>query len=102
MKKRVKGIILAVAIAFAVGSMLFAVFFEPASAKGQSLNEPKNSYYLGEYNGLLAIFSLEESIPLQILDVRLDSLPERDIERIKNGIYSNDLGEIFSIIEDYE
>ncbi|MBQ7108024.1 MAG: hypothetical protein IJN95_02925 [Clostridia bacterium] len=102
MKKHAKSIVLAVAITLAVSSMLFAVFLEPAFAKEEIHKSSTVTYYLGEYNGYLAIFRSQESEPLQILDVRLDSLPERDISRIKSGIYSNDLGEIISVVEDYE
>ncbi len=102
MKKSVKVIILGFSIILAISGMIFAVLLEPAYAEEKTPNEQKLKYFLGEYNGNLAIFSVEESAPTEILDIRLDSLPERDIERIKNGIASNDLNEIISIIEDYE
>ena len=82
--------------------MVFAAFLEPAYAEEKPAKEQKYKYFLGEYNGNLAIFNREESVPTEILDIRLDSLPERDIERIKNGIESNDLNKIIKVIEDYE
>ncbi len=100
MKKSIKTIILCIAFAFAISSMIFTFFLEPAYAEEKTPKEQK--YFLGEYNGNLAIFSQKESSPIEILDIKLDSLPERDIKRIKNGIESNDLNEIISIIEDYE
>ncbi len=102
MKKSVKIIVLGIAIALTISSMSFTAFFEPAYAEEKAVKEQKLKYFLGEYNGNLAIFSLEKRHPIEILDIKLDSLPERDIERIKNGIESNDLNEIISIIEDYE
>lgn len=102
MKKNVKGIILGIAIVITISSMIFTFLLEPAYAEEKPANEQKLKYFLGEYNGNLAIFSTEETSPTEILDIRLDSLPERDIERIKNGIASDDLNEIISIIEDYE
>ena len=102
MKKSLKGIILGIGITLAISCIIFSAHLEPAFAEERTENEQKLKYFLGEYNGNLAIFNTEESLPTEILDIRLDSLPERDIKRIKNGIASNDLNEIIKVIEDYE
>ena len=102
MKNSLKGIILGIGIALAISCIIFSAHLEPAFAEERTENEQKLKYFLGEYNGNLAIFNTEESLPTEILDIILDSLPERDIKRIKNGIASNDLNEIIKVIEDYE
>ena len=103
MRIRIKGFILLIAIAMTLTALGLAAF----SASGVS-NTPSSSiqstdkYILGEFEGFLAIYKSSSKKPIEIIDVRVDSLPERDVERIKRGIYANSLSEIISLAEDYE
>ena len=86
MKNTVKAIILSVAIIFSVITILFSVFLSSAIAQDQTYKSQEVKYYVGEFEEKVAIFKTSEKNPIEILDVRLDSLPERDIEKIKSKI----------------
>lgn len=58
-------------------------------------------YTLGEYNGKLALFKRGYSMPVEIYDVYLSSLPDAERSKIKNGITAQSDEEILKIIEDY-
>lgn len=102
MSAKVKILMVSIAITLAATLFNFSAVSTPASTKNASYTESAKGYYLKDFNGMLAIFENGKNSPLEILDVELASLPERDIERIKKGIFAEDLNEIFSLAEDYE
>ncbi len=64
-------------------------------------NKHSPGYYLGEYDGKLAAFTTESDEPLQVFDVYLSSLPEDDIEKIREGVYAKDEQDLQRLIEDF-
>lgn len=74
----------------------------PTATINETHNTVIKSYILKDYNGMLAIFESGKETPIEVLDVNISSLPERDAEKIKNGIHADNLNEIFSFVEDYE
>ena len=70
--------------------------------KSTSYISVTKKYVLKDFNGRIAIFESTQNTPTEVLDVDLSSLPERDIERIKKGIFADSLSEIYSFAEDYE
>ena len=58
-------------------------------------------YTLGEYDGKLALFKRGYSMPVEIYDVYLSSLPVSEQGKIKEGISAESDDEILKIIEDY-
>lgn len=58
-------------------------------------------YTLSEYDGKLALFKRGYSMPVEIYDVYLSSLPDSEQSKIKDGISAESDDEILKIIEDY-
>lgn len=102
MSIRIKGTILFTVITLSIIVVCISLTTKPTLAENTTSEAVKTQYILSEFNGKLAIFQTNNNIPLEVLDVRIDSLPERDIEKIKNGITANTLNEIFALAEDYE
>ena len=102
MGTKIKGIILLFAVAIATVTICISAVTKPTFAQNNSSEIQNTKYVLGEFNGNLAIYQANSDTPLEVLDVQISSLPERDIERIKNGITADTLSEIILIAEDYE
>lgn len=58
-------------------------------------------YTLGEHEGKLALFKRGYSMPVEIYDVYLSSLPDSEQSKIEEGISAESDDEILKIIEDY-
>lgn len=102
MSAKTKGIILFLAITIAIFSVCFSVTAKPNNQQAIHIEKTTVKYYLGEFKGKLAIYKTDSVTPLEVLDIEINSLPERDITRINNKIYADSLNEIISIAEDYE
>ena len=102
MTARIKGIILIIATILSTVTIFISANAKPISVENTVSEKKEIQYFLGEFKGNLAIFKSNSATPIEILDVQLSSLPERDIERIKNGIVADSLAEIIKIVEDYE
>ena len=87
-------------------TVLTVIFSITASAMPKGANQPEYStqktYVLKDFQGRPAVFENENTDPLYILDIFTDQLPERDRERLKDGITAKTLEEIRSLAEDYE
>ncbi len=97
-----KLLVLCVAALATVGSLL--LFARPPAATTPQ-SEPvatQSGYLLTVHNGKLAVFQNGRSEPELLLDVWVDSLPERDITRLKEGIPAESLTEAITLAEDYE
>lgn len=83
---------------------------ESASSAGSSSQEstaqaaapetPK--YRISVYNGYVAVFLAGYELPCQILETRVDSLPEYDQELLKEGLAARDERELNQMLQDYE
>ena len=102
MSTQFKGIILFLAITVSIVFVSLSLTSKPTLAANPSSETVEIKYILGEFNGKLAIFQTNNSTPIEVLDVQINSLPQRDIERINNGITANTLSEIIALAEDYE
>ena len=102
MSIRIKILILSTVISVATMVFCFSVGSSPQTTPNASKPSKDKQYILKEYDGMLAIYESNQSSPIEVLDVDISTLPERDIEKIKNGIYANSLNEIYSFAEDYE
>ena len=58
-------------------------------------------YTLTQYEGKLALFKRGYSMPVEIYDVYLSSLPDSERGKIESGITAQSDEEILKIIEDY-
>lgn len=59
------------------------------------------SYTLREYEGKIGVFRDGNTVPDEILDVYLITLPEEDVKKLRNGIEANGQDEVRSLIEDF-
>ena len=102
MNTNLKLIILCVTLLLTFIIVGITTLAEPQSKEINSSNYTKSGFVLKDYKGNLAVFYSDSDSPFEILDVKTDSLPERDAEILKKGITTDTLGEIMSIVEDYE
>lgn len=91
---------------FAVITIICAMILASSVAtenKNQS-EEPSTTliiYTLRDYNGRIALFKYGENSPYQVYDIQVDSLPEKDVKTIKNGINISSEKELEQLINDY-
>lgn len=58
-------------------------------------------YTVTEYRGKIAVFKNSESVPVDIFDVYVSTLPQHDRTQIEEGIRIETPEELQKIIEDY-
>ena len=103
MGARIKILMASIVITITTTIFSFSTVSTPASTPNTSSADIIiQKYYLKDFNGKVAIYEKGQDFPIEVLDVELSSLPERDIEKIKNGIFADSLNEIYLIAEDYE
>jgi hypothetical protein len=59
-------------------------------------------YVVRSYEGKIAVFSNQQSSPVDMLDVTVDSLPEADQAALSEGIAAESKEALRRILEDYE
>lgn len=64
-------------------------------------NKNPTVFVLTEYDGKLAVFIKGDDTPQEIIDAQFLSLPQNDKEKLKNGIETNSLEELYRLIEDF-
>lgn len=104
MNKTLKNLILSVLCFFAVIITGFIMFINFGSKEKEIINAAdsvSHLYTLTEYNGKIALYKNGFSMPVEIFDVNINSLPQSDRELIKNGIHAESDSEIQKFIEDY-
>lgn len=84
-----------VATAFSLGAKYEKVTPPPETTS------PSPLYTLSQYDGKLALFKRGYSMPVEIYEVYLSSLPQSEQSKIKSGISAQTDEEILKIIEDY-
>lgn len=72
------------------------------NSKSDVVENIDNSYILKEYQGKVGVFKNNQSEPIFIINVFVNTLPDYDVESLKNGIYIKDEAELSKIIEDFE
>lgn len=58
-------------------------------------------YTLKSYKGKIALFIGDETVPYEIFDVYLFSLPEKDVNVLENGIKVVGINKVQALIEDF-
>ncbi len=110
MKEKIKVTVLAILVAvFAITVGICALAetdaTEPArlSSSNEISSAEKEYYILKEYRGKLGVFvSSKIDEPLEVLEVYISDLPERDAEKLKKGITASTKEKIMQLAEDYE
>lgn len=62
---------------------------------------PIDYYTITEYQGKIAVFKNDDTIPIDVYDSYVSVLPQHDRELLKNGIRTESTSELQQIIEDY-
>ena len=74
--------------------LITAIYFYPAK-------QNENEYTLKEYRGNLAVFTDDKNNPFEILDIKTAEFPEKDQQKLKNGITVYSEEELFRLLEDF-
>jgi hypothetical protein len=90
-----------VAIAFTVALIMPKNGDVNTDSTAMTQSTAAQSYTLKEYQGKLAVFTPESSQPQQIIDVQIQSLPQSEQDKLRDGIQTNDHDELLALIENY-
>lgn len=82
--------------------ILACAFFLNITKDGQAKTGGYNGYILKEYNGKIAVFSGDNSTPVEVFDVEYSSLPYADRQELSAGIKADNLKKIYQIAEDFD
>jgi len=80
--------------------MLIAMALTMAVFSLADFQSPAADYRLGEHNGLLAVYSGEDTEPVTVTDIALSSLRQADRDMISRGIAASSQEELLSLLED--
>lgn len=69
--------------------------------KVENVDEEQFEYILKDFDGKIAVYKKNETVPKFIFDVYINSLPKEDQTQLYNGIYAKDDFELSRLIEDY-
>lgn len=78
---------------------------ESASSFSSSVaaeTNPAPKYRISVYGEYVAVYELGRELPCQILETRVDSLPEYDQQLLREGIAAKDDKELNQMLQDYE
>lgn len=53
------------------------------------------------YNGQVAVFEEDADVPIQILPINIEALPQETLSRLKSGIYATTREEYLAYLEDF-
>lgn len=96
-------ILAALCAAFTVPYVLFSSTVKPPADDSSSVQTTLTAsrYTLRDYNGMLAVFVDDSSIPLETFPILTASLPAAEAERIRIGIDADTREELQLLLEDY-
>lgn len=104
MNMRIKTVLISLTFLVALVSVLFSAV--AAAKEPDTTSSPakmiQSGYILTEFNGKLSVFENGKDTPTAVLDVMVDSLPERDIQKLKSGIFCDTFSKAMELAEDYE
>lgn len=96
-------------------STVSSYFTSYPTASQEMAEEPQNSssaweaaapetpkYRISVYKEHVAVFLAGREIPYQILETRVDSLPEYDQALLREGVAARDEAELTQLLQDYE
>lgn len=84
-----------------VGAVILLNYDGKKDEAPTAVTEVQHLYTLTEYGGRIALYKKGFSMPVEIYDINISSLPLSDRELIKNGINAESDDEIQKVIEDY-
>ena len=72
-----------------------------SSEHNSTEDTPTHIYTVKEYSGRIAVFKRDDSEPIRIIDVYTSTLPEEDVEKLRQGINIGSDAELQQVIEDF-
>lgn len=101
---KTKVIIIFSLLIFSVACVAFSAYavFTAESKTPKNLPPTPVYYTLTVYEDKLAVYCSEQKEPLRVFEVAVNTLPQRDITALENGITAGSMAEIMQILEDYE
>ncbi len=102
MKSKIYRYFIFFAICLCVGVVLFFNLSNDIEVEAPQQTPKSNTYYLvSDYEGKIAVFKNDSTIPMEIYDTYIHSLPKHDRLLLEKGIHADTRQELQDIIEDY-
>ena len=79
--------------------LVFVILF---SISNNDDNAPESFEILKEYNGKVALYDSNNTTPVSVYDIYIDSLPERDRKSLTEGIKIESEIHLDKILQDYD
>lgn len=105
MKIKAYPLLLTIGTALAALAILITLLIllpQNKSTDAKNSGIPKYTYLLKDYEGKVAVFQPDNTTPEKILDIYLNTLPEYDQNRLREGIPVHDQSELERYIEDFD
>lgn len=90
----------AILIAICAGIIIFIISSGSHKEKLAQTYETEQ-YVVGVYKEKIAIFTQGDSVPIEIFDVYVTTLPPKDQKTLRKGVYVQGKAELKRMIEDY-
>ena len=76
---------------------------KPSQSQSESKEKSPEAplYTISEFNGRLAVFNYNSDIPIEIYDIKINTLPILDYEKIKTGVNVYTKESLYILIEEY-
>jgi hypothetical protein len=105
LKKNIKSLLLSCGLFILFIFILFGILSQfqpdtPADTQTESVLE--YHYVLKEYQGKIAVYSTQDEQPKQIFDIYLNTLPDSDVQRLKEGIPIQSEEQLEEYIQDFD
>ena len=102
MRNKIFWLVVFVVIAITASGVLFVTLDKDIDEKVVENPYLLEDYYtLSEYKGKIAVFRNQESVPIDIYDVYVTTLPQHDRTLLEKGIHIETSEELQKLIEDY-
>ena len=102
MRNKIFWLIVFAVLSITILGVLFATLDKDINEKVVENPYLMEDYYtLSEYKGKIAVFKNQESVPIDIYDVYITTLPQHDRTLLEKGIHIETPEELQRLIEDY-
>lgn len=91
-----------ICLAVMTAIILISGFGGKAVKDNNITNGSQNGYVLKEYNGKIAAFYGNNSVPIEVFEVDFYSLPASDRLLLQKGIKADNLKKIYQFAEDFD
>ena len=102
MRNKIFWLVVFAVLSITILGVLFATLDKDINEKVVENPYLMEDYYtLSEYKGKIAVFKNQESVPIDIYDVYITTLPQNDRTLLEKGIHIETPEELQRLIEDY-